>query len=625
MNARINQAVIEGLATMGLGHKVLFQWEPSPLDAVHSANCVEQKVLRFPQLDDDAGDGRLNAGIALALLGVQAHGSTQFEIWPHGGLRREALAALELGVASATVLHKMPHMQEKLLALHGHLLSQVNPEAEESRRFLQCMLISSLEIGMGQESADFWAAQPQGEQALNSYLRQHLPQDHSTPKLAELVAILVAEDTPAAKPQNDEAPPPEAQNQSPGESEKASVPGEGSGEPPSAAGEDGANSLQNQAGENSENSENGEGASPGSQPGAGEAPTNDPAEASTKDEAESNSSQGGEDQGGQELTEDQASSESTQQHGPGQDTSPEAADEKSEVGETVVTATEHETESHDLAETAIAKVVDEAGSPPTPETVLESIMGLEGGDGFAVRSPAIHSETLSSADGKLVSALLMALQSKRKRNTGLASAGPRVAANRLWRLKAMGDTLVFRKPAERDGMDMAVEILLDRSSSMDTKNRITVARDVTMALATALNRMTGVQSAVDVFPGYGSAAHSILPFGGMLNKAREEMRAVFASGGTPLAEALAIVRPVLLQQRKRRKVLVVITDGKPQNHQLAMCQLHMCREMGIEVYAIGIGVDVEDLIPASTMVEAVEELPGAVTKIFNNMLEAATA
>ena len=254
MNARINQAVIEGLATMGLGHKVLFQWEPSPLDAVHSANCVEQKVLRFPQLDDDAGDGRLNAGIALALLGVQAHGSTQFEIWPHGGLRREALAALELGVASATVLHKMPHMQEKLLALHGHLLSQVNPEAEESRRFLQCMLISSLEIGMGLESADFWAAQPQGEQALNSYLRQHLPQDHSTPKLAELVAILVAEDTPAAKPQNDEAPPPEAQNQSPGESEKASVPGEGSGEPPSAAGEDGANSLQNQAGENSENS-----------------------------------------------------------------------------------------------------------------------------------------------------------------------------------------------------------------------------------------------------------------------------------------------------------------------------------------------------------------------------------
>lgn len=617
MNARINQAVIEGLATMGLGHKVPFQWEPLPLDAVHSANCVEQKVLRFPQLDDDADDSRLNSGIALALLGVQAHGGTQFDVWPQGGLRREALAALELGVASAAVLHKMPHMQEKLLALHGHLLSQVNPDAEESRRFLQCMLMSSLEIGMGLESAEFWAAQPQGEQALNSYLRQQLPQDHSTPKLAELVAILVAEDTPAAKPQNEDAPPPEAQSQ-PGVSGMPSAPAGGTGEP-QGAGDEGANNQQSQP------DEGGEDAGPTPQPGDGDASPQDLAEASTQDDAEGVSPQGGNDQGGQALSEDQASSEPAPQDGPGAEASQEATEDQSEEGKKGVTASEPEAGSQDQAESAFVQRVDQAEPSPTSDTVLDSIVGLEGGEGFAVRTPAIHSETLSGADGRLVSALLMALQSKRKRNTGLASAGPRVAANRLWRLKAMGDTLVFRKPAERDGMDMAVEILLDRSSSMDTNNRITVARDVTMALATALNRMTGVQSAVDVFPGYGSAAHSILPFGGMLNKAREEMRAVFASGGTPLAEALAIVRPVLLQQRKRRKVLVVITDGKPHNHQLAMCQLHMCREMGIEVYAIGIGVDVEDLIPASTMVEAVEELPGAVTRIFTNMLEAATA
>lgn len=576
MNARVNQAVIEGLATMGLGHKVPFLWEPCPFDAVNCAYCVESECLKFPQLDDESTESRLNAGIGLALLGVQAHGRTEFGIWPEAGLRREVLAALELGIASFEVTRKMQHATEKLIAMHDCLVSQFEPANAESVRFLAVVLISSLQIGLGINAHSFWNSVPEGEQAVDAFLRDHLKVDATTADLVDLVTRLVPETSPAAKPEDD---------------------GTASAKPESGAHESAEAPIQDSSAQGAFGSET-------------EAPK-------------------GEEQGTGIDSANSATNSSNSNPDPSVDVQTSVLTEVLNAGaeESVPEGSDDEAAQRSAKVVTTSGIEGEAVGQATSidqhegVELLNFISGMEGGDGFASESSAGSPATLSGCDGRLVNALLVALQTRRKRNTGYVNSGPRVAAHRLWRLRANGDTAVFRKRAEREGTNIAVQILLDRSSSMDHGDRFEVARDVTMALATALNRMMGVTSAVDVFPGTGAAAKSILPFGGMLNKARDEMACIQPEGGTPLAGALDLVRPLLLRQSRLRKVIIIITDGRPGNPRMAQTEIDICREMGIEVYAIGIGIDVSALIPNSTKVDDVQALPTAVTSLFENMLE----
>ena len=68
----------------------------------------------------------------------------------------------------------------------------------------------------------------------------------------------------------------------------------------------------------------------------------------------------------------------------------------------------------------------------------------------------------------------------------------------------------------------------------------------------------------------------------------------------------------LLRQRERRKLLIVLTDGSPDDFRTAMDVIDTAERLGIEVCGIGIDARaVTKLFSKSAVIRTVEELPKA--------------
>jgi len=611
MQARINQGVVEGLATMGLGHRVDFIWEQWAFDATHAANCLDVAGLRLARLPDESDEELLSATIGLALIGVQAHGATEWRHWPEGGLQREALACLELGSASKVLLQKMPYMRDKVVALQSRLVDRFDSEGPESDRLLQCLLLGSLELSLGLAASNLWAEQSAGVRAVISFLERKLPLCNTTLERADLVRQLVPPEVPSALPQGAAE-----ENKSSAEEGSAGKPSE-----PSTA--------------------EGTGGSDGKAMGGETTHASDVAD--VKDVQRCDGKTGSAAEGACATGEDRSDGDA-----PAAEPSPDSSAARTDDPLSVMNEV---SDGQTQPGNALATEADDpvSAESPTGEEAVDVVQGLQGidpeavegtneedgmllvelgagGSQYASEATTCRSETLNANIGRVLSALLRVFQDKRKRKVGVGHAGTRVAPHRFWRLKSLGDTKIFKNPADRCGHDMAVEVLLDRSSSMgNDPKRMRTAKEVTMALALAFSRMMGVKVAVDMFPGVYGPTESILQFGGHLGRAQLAMDAVYADGGTPLGQAIDKVRPGLLAQSMPRKIIVIITDGRPDKRELAKQELDMCREAGIEVFALGIRVDVSELVPQSIAIKEAEELPEAVVTLFSSIMDQALA
>lgn len=239
-----------------------------------------------------------------------------------------------------------------------------------------------------------------------------------------------------------------------------------------------------------------------------------------------------------------------------------------------------------------------------------------GGDGYAAQRNADAQMHLPQVQARLVTVLLREIQDKRRRPFLRSAGGSRLATTQLWRMKAMGDTRVFRKKAPTTGIDAAVSILLDTSGSMESQ--LGTAVEVTYALAQAHHRICGTQVSIDIFPGMGVPAEEILAFKQNLRQAEDTLKAVQAGGGTPTGPALAIRLPKLLSTRAEKRVIWLITDGQPHDRVAAWQMVQAAEEAGVEVYGIGIGTDISHLIAKSVYVESVEKLADAVETLFKS-------
>jgi cobalamin biosynthesis protein CobT len=146
---------------------------------------------------------------------------------------------------------------------------------------------------------------------------------------------------------------------------------------------------------------------------------------------------------------------------------------------------------------------------------------------------------------------------------------------------------LFKRTTEERNVDTAVQLLLDRSGSMDGP-RIEVARAAMLSAALAIESIDGCSVAAAAFP----FVHRILRFGE--RAARNAVRfGINADGGTPLTEALWAVGEDLHNRPESRKLLVVMTDGQPNNQTSAKATIRALRSIGIEV--IGIGIQIESI------------------------------
>jgi len=200
-----------------------------------------------------------------------------------------------------------------------------------------------------------------------------------------------------------------------------------------------------------------------------------------------------------------------------------------------------------------------------------------------------------------------------------ASAGRRLEFRRLAAVR-VGETRLFLQERPGISTETAVHLLLDRSSSMATANRIEAAREACYAAALALQAVAGVSVAATAFPGRNRGTVERLA---AADRRVERSEAVFAGlhahGGTPLAEAMMFGAAALLEERKGRRLLLVVTDGE-YPAEIGRRIVERLAAAGIEAIGVGIACDCSSIFPIARTICHVGDLAKTLFELLEQAL-----
>lgn len=274
---------------------------------------------------------------------------------------------------------------------------------------------------------------------------------------------------------------------------------------------------------------------------------------------------------------------------------------------------------------------DEDSLPKSSEVKLkEAIFGKNLNrkrEGFFMASE--HELATESLSPEVVSEALCSSRALRTRLQGLLqtrvlrrvtpSRHGKTSGQLLYRIATKNPRL-FRKADEVPGIDTAIHILLDRSGSMD--GQIQLASQACYSVASALYGIQGVNVAVTAFPsdlGTGDlrSVAPILRHGERLT----DRFATGAEGRTPLSEALWWATKELFKQKEQRKIILIISDGLPDDPPIALKTLSVIRDLGIEM--AGIAIDswqLANFINAQENITDIRELAPAMFRILQQLL-----
>lgn len=189
-----------------------------------------------------------------------------------------------------------------------------------------------------------------------------------------------------------------------------------------------------------------------------------------------------------------------------------------------------------------------------------------------------------------------------------------------------GQRDVFRHVSEDRGIDTAVVILFDRSGSM--RSRMQVAKEASLAISLAMKEIPGVSVATAAFPSHYTA-DGVLPltcFGETPLATAGRYEALSASGGTPMTEAIWYAAHQLAQRDEPRKLILVVTDGQPNDRNSCAKAIQVVGNCGVEIMGLGISTDsVTDLFPVSATVQEIGELAPAMFQMLQSALLKAAA
>ena len=130
---------------------------------------------------------------------------------------------------------------------------------------------------------------------------------------------------------------------------------------------------------------------------------------------------------------------------------------------------------------------------------------------------------------------------------------------------------------------------------------------------------------ITAFPGRdgeASSIYSVLPHGSSV-RSRIDRFGGDLDGSTPLAEAIWFAGYQLIQQREERKLLLVLTDGIPDDMDDALNILSRCRSTRIEVTGIGLGIEIDRVFESSVSVQLIRDLPDRLNEVCKKLLLAA--
>lgn len=229
-------------------------------------------------------------------------------------------------------------------------------------------------------------------------------------------------------------------------------------------------------------------------------------------------------------------------------------------------------------------------------------------------SPAIVPELLRAvgrSSRMLASRLQTALEAQSLPESSFDSFGVDVDVDRVPRL-FQGKTDIFVEEEEAVDVNTAVQILVDRSGSMNGPE-IETAMEAAAATALAIDRIPDSTVSVAAFPGHQSTLMMQCDFDEPVRPSLARFLPR-AGGGTPTAEALYLTGMRMANRHEQRKLIIVITDGQPNAPKDTEHAIKMLRNAGVEVVGVGIGPcgtdAVEDLFtPYGVGIESVNDLP----------------
>ncbi|MBB3105151.1 VWA domain-containing protein [Azomonas macrocytogenes] len=236
-------------------------------------------------------------------------------------------------------------------------------------------------------------------------------------------------------------------------------------------------------------------------------------------------------------------------------------------------------------------------------------------------------QTVRSHSSRLRQQLLGLVQASQQKAVRAERRGKKVDHRRLTKVLT-GDSRVFSRSADKVSPNTAVHVLVDMSSSMNKgvsngKKRADIARESALSLALALEGISGVNPAVTFFAGDSHAP----VFSAMKHGERVQSSIggfVFsATGTTPMAEALWHSAFELSKTREQRKLLIVITDGEPDNAVSCTKVIDLCERSDVEVIGIGIETSaVTRLFSRNVVIQDAADLQKALFRLMERALTA---
>ena len=208
------------------------------------------------------------------------------------------------------------------------------------------------------------------------------------------------------------------------------------------------------------------------------------------------------------------------------------------------------------------------------------------------------------------------LQAIRMRDTAPSRHG-RLCPHNLHRM-FVGKPMIFRSNSPISAVNTAVHLLVDTSGSMSGQP-IRRARQASFAIAHALKTVPGINLGVTTFPAQGET-YSVTP---VLEHGRPLHRNFMfeTTGSTPLTEALLWATQELCRQPEPRKILIVLTDGSPDNP-ITCKQAIAEASRFIEIYGLGIWDDhITKLLPGrSAAINFLSDLSSVLFNMLQNSL-----
>lgn len=243
--------------------------------------------------------------------------------------------------------------------------------------------------------------------------------------------------------------------------------------------------------------------------------------------------------------------------------------------------------------------------------------------------PGIHKDTEKharldevqaiSASSRMRAKMMGMLQDVKRQPESFGATGKKLATNRLHKI-ALGDPRIFNRKIEVKDINTAIVIAIDYSGSM--RGRTEISNPAAYAIHNAL---FGLKGAATASIGFGcedeNYEQKIMVLVDFKQKPKSDMFNLDAAGSTPTDEAIWAARAMLLSRPEPRKILLIITDGGPDDWGKTISATKQTEKTGIETAAIGVLCPcVKELWKNSKVVNTLEELAPALFAIMDDLL-----